>query len=170
MTTGLQTVGGTISGEKSLPPRVPNTEKKPFKKESSAVYGSKGQNRSEHRQAVNAVVISKPACAPQHRNQQREERPKRQFTPLSMTLSQILPQLLETNLVALRDPPKNPNKTPSRYNPNARCAYHSNSPGHATDDYWTLRNKVQDLTDATEVEFEAPETPNVITAPLPKHG
>ena len=40
------------------------TEKKPFKKESSVVYGSRRQNRSEHRQAVNAVVISKPASAP----------------------------------------------------------------------------------------------------------
>ena len=132
-----------------------NTEKKPSKKESSA---------------VNAVVISKPAGAPQHRNQQREERPKRQFTPLGMTLSQILPQLLETKLVTLRDPPKNPNRTPSRYNPNVRCAYHSDSPGHATDDCWTLRNKVQDLIDAKEVQFDSPEAPNVITAPLPKHG
>ena len=114
------------------------------------------------------MVISKPAAAPQHHNQQRGERPRRQFTRLSMTLSQILPQLLKTNLVTLRDPPKNPNKTPSRYNPNARCAYHSDSPGHATDDCWTLRNKVQDLIDAKEVEFEAPETPNVIIAPLPK--
>ena len=52
-----------------------STEKKPFKKESSAVYGSRRQNRPEHRQAVNAVVISKPAGAPQHHNQQRGERP-----------------------------------------------------------------------------------------------
>ena len=41
-----------------------SAKKKPFKKESSAVYSSKRQNRPEHRQAVNAVVISKPADAP----------------------------------------------------------------------------------------------------------
>ena len=51
-----------------------------------------------------------------------------------------------------------------------RCAYHSDSPGHSTDDCWALRNKVQDLIDAKEVQFEAPEKPNVVTAPLPDHG
>ena len=37
------------------------TDKKPFKKESSDVYSLKSQNRPERRQAVNAVVISRPA-------------------------------------------------------------------------------------------------------------
>ena len=106
----------------------------------------------------------------QRADQSKPDKPKRQFTKLNVSLSQAVQQLLRLNLVTLRDPPKNPNKTPSRYNPNAHCAYHSDSPGHATDDCWTLRNKVQDLIDAKEVEFEAPETPNVITAPLPKHG
>ena len=132
-----------------------NTEKKPSRRESSA---------------VNALAIAKPAGAPQRHHQQREERPKRQFTPLGMTLSQILPQLLETKLVTLMDPPKNPNRTPSRYNPNVRCTYHSDSPGHATDDCWTLRKRVQDLIDAKEVQLDSPETPNVTTAPLPRHG
>ena len=34
-----------------------NTEKKPSKRESSAVYGSRGKKRSERRQDVNAVVL-----------------------------------------------------------------------------------------------------------------
>ena len=41
-----------------------STEKKPFKKESSVVYSSKSQNRPEHRQAVNVVVISRPTVSP----------------------------------------------------------------------------------------------------------
>ena len=67
--------------------------KKPFtgKKEASAVYGPRGQSRPEHRQAVNAAVISRPTVAPQCNNQQRVERPQRQFTRLNMTLYQILP-------------------------------------------------------------------------------
>ena len=69
-----------------------------------------------------------------------------------MTLAQILPQLLKTNLVI----PKNPNTTSLMYNPNARCAFHSDSPGHDTNDCWVLKNKVQDLIDAKEIEFEAP--------------
>ena len=35
---------------------------------------------------------------------------------------------------------------------------------------WALRNKVQDLIEAKEIEFNAPEKPYVITAPMPKHG
>ena len=41
-----------------------STKKKPFKKEASAVYGPRRQVKPERRQAVNAVVISKPAAAP----------------------------------------------------------------------------------------------------------
>ena len=29
---------------------------------------------------------------------------------------------------------------------------------------------MQDLLEAREIEFDAPENPNVITAPMPKHG
>ena len=87
-----------------------------------------------------------------------------------MALSQILPQLLKTNLVTPREAPKNPNTTSPLYNPNARCAYHSDSLGHDSNNCWALKNKVQDLIDAKEIEFEAPEKPNVMTAPMPKHG
>ena len=33
-----------------------------------------------------------------------------------------------------------------------------------------MKNKVQDLIDAKEIEFEAPERPNIVIAPMPKHG
>ena len=130
------------------------------------MYGPRRQNKPERRQAVNAVVIANPVAAPRQPNQPRGERPIREYTRLSMTLSQILPQLLLTNLVTVREAPKVVNTTSPKYNPNARCAYHSDSPGHSTDDCWALRNKVQDLIDAKEVQFEAPEKPNVVTAPL----
>ena len=147
-----------------------STEKKPFKKEASAVYNSRRTERPEHRQSVSAVMIAKPAAAPRPTNPQKFERPRREFTRLSMTLSQILPQLLSTNLVTVREAPKFPNTTSPKYNLNARCAYHSESHGHDTNDCWALRNKVQDLIKAKEIEFDAPENPNVITAPMPKHG
>ena len=83
-----------------------SSEKKPFKKEASAVYGSRRQEKPEHRQSVSAVMIARPAAAPQQTNPQRTERPIREFTRLSMTLSQILPQLLSTNLVTVREAPK----------------------------------------------------------------
>ena len=68
-----------------------------------------------------------------------------------------------------KEAPMNPNTTSPCYNPNARCAYHFESPGHDTHDCWALKNKVQDLIEAKEIEFDPPETPNVITAPMPKH-
>ena len=98
------------------------------------------------------------------------ERPVRQFTRINMNLSQVLPHLLRSNLVTLKEAPKNPNTTSPHYHPNARCAYHSESPGHDTNNYWALKRKVQDLLEAKEIEFDAPEIPNVITAPMPKHG
>ena len=70
-----------------------------------------------------------------------------------MPLSQALQHLLRLNLVMLRDPPQNPYIASPRYNPDARCAYHSNSPGHDTDDCWALKNKIQDLIDKGVLEF-----------------
>ena len=97
------------------------------------------------------------------------ERSQRQYTRLNMTLSRILPQLLKTNLVTLREAPKNPSTTSPLYNPNTRCAYHSDSPSHDTSNCWALKNKVHDLIEAKEIEFDTSEKPNVITAPMPKH-
>ena len=72
--------------------------------------------------------------------------------------------------MTLRDPPSNPNISSPKYNPNAKCAYHSNSPGHETDQCWALKNKIQELIDNKTIEFDPPATPNVITAPMSNHG
>ena len=81
-----------------------------------------------------------------------------------MPLSQVLQYLMKASLVILREPPQNTNTITPYYNPNALCAYHSNSPGHDTNEFWALKNKVRDLIEAKEIEFDPPETPNVITA------
>ena len=75
--TGERIEAGIRSG-KIQKGAAASTEKKPFKKEASAVYGPRRQVKPERRQAVNALVISKPVAAPQQYNQQRGERPKRQ--------------------------------------------------------------------------------------------
>ena len=87
-----------------------------------------------------------------------------------MMLAEVLPHLLRSNFATLKEAPKNLNTISPRYNPNAWCAYYSESPGHDTNECWALMNKVQDLIEAKEIEFDAPEKPNVITAPMPKHG
>ena len=87
-----------------------------------------------------------------------------------MTPAQVLPHLLKLNLITFKEAPKNPNTSSPYYHANAKCAYHSDSLGHDTNNCWALKNKIQDLIDAKEVEFDAPEKPNVISAPMPKHG
>src|SRR3954470_15144660 len=86
-----------------------------------------------------------------------------------MPLSQALQYLLKANLITIRDPPKNVTTTSPNYDPNSKCVYHSNSPGHHADNYWALKNKIQDMIDAGEIEFDPPKTLNVITAPMKKH-
>ena len=86
-----------------------------------------------------------------------------------MPFSQALQQLLKVKLITLNDPPQNPDASSSKYNPSVRCAYHSDSPEHDTDRCWTLNNKIQYLIDAKEIEFDSPETPNMIIAPMPNH-
>ena len=87
-----------------------------------------------------------------------------------MTPAQLLPHLLKLNLAMLKEAPKNPNISSPYSHPNTKYAYHSESPGHDTNNCWALKNKIQDLIDVKEVEFEAPEKPNVISAPMPRHG
>ena len=89
----------------------------------------------------------------QQGNQRRQNTSERRFTEFNMSLSQALKHMLEAKMVILRDPPQNPNTASPRYNPNARCAYHSNSLGHDTNRCWTLRNKIQDLIEEGTLEF-----------------
>ena len=105
---------------------------------------------------VNDVVIPRPAVSPQCNNQQRVDRPQRQFTRINMTLAEVLSHLLKSNMATMKEAPKNPNIASPCYNPNARCAYHSESPGHDTNDCWALKNKAQDLIEEKVIEFDPP--------------
>ena len=98
-------------------------------------------------------LASGSRAQPQRGSQRKRNAPGRHFSETDIPSSFILKRLLEVNLITLKDPPKNPNRTAPRYNPDAHCAYHSDSPGHATDDCWTLKNKIQDLIDEGVIEF-----------------
>ena len=111
--------------------------------------GDQTSNQSPRRQEFSMVKDGPPQVATTSRVQQRPHQkqqvdqskpnmPRRQFTKIDMSLSQALQHLLRLNLVTLRDPPKNPNTASPSYNPDARCAYHSDSPGHDTNDCWQV--------------------------------
>ena len=89
----------------------------------------------------------------QQGNRRKQNTSEKRFTKINMSLSKVLQCLLEVKLIVLRNPLRNPNTASPGYNPNARYAYHSNSPGHDTNDCWALKNKIQDLIDEGVLEF-----------------
>src|SRR3954469_81558 len=62
-----------------------------------------------------------------------------------MSLTQALQHLLKSELITLKDPPKNPSTSARSYNPNARCAYYSINPGHGVKDGRPLKRAIKDL-------------------------
>ena len=132
-----------------------NAMKKPFggKKETNVVYGQKSCSKNDHHQSVGAVLISNPASVQQqqHGSQCKSDSPRRQITRISMPLCHALQHLLKVKLITLHDPPSNPNTSSPKYNPNAKCAHHSNSLGHDTNNCWAMKNKIQDMVDNKEI-------------------
>ena len=51
-----------------------------------------------------------------------------------------------------------PGYRPRKYDPNAQYKYHMGQQGHATDNCWELKNKVQDLIDANLVQLDFVES------------
>ena len=102
------------------------------KKESSIMYDPKNHNKSDLNQSVGAVQISNQAPVQQQRqgNQCKQDTPKRKFTKINMSSVQVLQHMLRLELITLKDPPHYPNTSSPRYNPNVRCANHTNSPRH----------------------------------------
>ena len=78
--------------------------------------------------------------------------------------------MLKMKLITVINAHPNPKTSSLNYNPDARCAYHSGSLGHDTNNCWALKYKIQNMIDAKEIEFDPPETSNMIADPLPKHG
>ena len=68
--TGERVEAGIRSG-KIQKAASSSSVKKPFagKKEASAIYSPRGQNRVEHHRTINVVMIPRPEVAPQRNNQ-----------------------------------------------------------------------------------------------------
>ncbi|XP_058757559.1 uncharacterized protein LOC131630837 [Vicia villosa] len=102
--------------------------KKPYsgKTEANAVHSQRGRNRNDSSQSVGAVLISTPTPrqSQQQGYQRRQDAPRRNFTKINMSLNQAWQHLLKAKLLAPIASP-NINTSSPRYDPNARCAYHS---------------------------------------------
>ena len=101
--TGEQVEVG-IKSDKIQRDAYSSSVKKPFvgKKEVSAAYDHRNQNKIDRRPTVGAFMISNLAPNQQRNYQRKSEAPMRRFTRINMTMSQVLPQLLRTNLAILK--------------------------------------------------------------------
>ncbi|XP_015078373.1 uncharacterized protein LOC107022209 [Solanum pennellii] len=97
-----------------------------------------------------------------------EKNPSRNFTALAESRTKLFERLSAAGYIHPVGP--KPVDVNSRfYKPEQRCAYHSNSVGHDTEDCINLKHKIQDLIDEEVVSLQ-PAAPNVNTNPLPNHG
>lgn len=62
------------------------------------------------------------------------------FTPLNQPREEVLHLLINKGKITELLPPPNPKA--KRYDPTKICLYHSNSPGHATEECWALQHKI----------------------------
>ncbi|KAK4595541.1 hypothetical protein RGQ29_013854 [Quercus rubra] len=139
---------GTIKGEEIMRP------KKTFGPSSSKIPEISTINQPAPYQLIASTQAPKA-------------QPQRQFHELYMSLSNVLEKLQGTNLLKPLDPKPIPNPLPRGFNVHKRCAYHQ-SPGHDTDECYSLRHAIQDLIDKEIIT--PPRRPNVVSNPLPNHA
>ena len=122
-------------------------------------------SRTSHA-SVNALGSALPQDPFQASPSRNSNRPRCNFNPLYMTLSQALTVLSrQGHLKPLNKPLPQPPYGPN-HDPNKQCAYHQH-PGHETDNCMRLRHDIQDLIDSRIIK---PSQPNVQTNPLPTHN
>jgi hypothetical protein len=109
----------------------------PKKKEQEVGMVAQGRPRGgNYQHHVSAVT-------PAVNNQNRSQRP--QFDPIPMTYAELLPTLIEKNLVQTRAPPLVPAKLPWWYKPDLSCVFHQGAPGHDVERCLVLKSEVQKL-------------------------
>ncbi|XP_050908914.1 uncharacterized protein LOC127122656 [Lathyrus oleraceus] len=100
--------------------------------------------------------------------QRDQQRPWKEFDPIPITYTQVLPYLNQKGLVEIKLLAHPPNLPPRGYDANAMCDFHTGSPGHNTDKFLALKSKVQDLLDHKIISFSL-EGPNLKENPMPRH-
>lgn len=85
-----------------------------------------------------------------------------------MKYGDLLPSLLERNLVQLKAPPATLITPPWWYKPEAICAFHQGAPGHDTENCYALKVEVQKIINNGILSFQDLNL-NVSTNLLPRH-
>ena len=86
-----------------------------------------------------------------------------------MPFADLLPSLVNNQMVMVSSGKVYQPPFPQWYNPNATCAYHGGVPGHSIEQCVALKHKVQSLIDAGWLTFQE-DSSNMRTNPLANHG
>ena len=98
----------------------------------------------------------------------KRNRDKKRLDPIPVTYTELLPQLLARQLIALSCVlPLKPPFSKS-YNPNVHCDYHSGNPGHSTEDCLSLKQHVQTLIEVGKINFEKSNQPSNLSLDFSK--
>ena len=86
--------------------------------------------------------------------QQQQPRPQSQkIAPIPVKYADLLPQLLEKNLVQTKAPPPVPARLPAWYRPELSCDFHQGAPGHDIEHCNAMKNVVQNLIRTNRLTF-----------------
>ena len=83
-----------------------------------------------------------------------------------MAYAELLPALLEKNLVQTRAPPRVPEKLPAGYRSDLSCAFHQGAPGHNIERCYALKAEVQKLVQEGVLSFEG-SSPIMVVVDVP---
>ena len=87
-----------------------------------------------------------------------------------MIYTKLYPKLVQGGLLSSVDIQPLQPPYPRWYNENVHRDYHFGNRGHSTENYTTLKRRVQDLIKKGELTFEDEDIPDVNRNPLPNHG
>jgi len=94
-------------------------------------------------------VVQKPDYQPQfqqfHQQYPRQQAPRTQFDMIPMKYAELLPMLLEKNLIHTKVHPRMLARLPTWYKINISCAFHQGAPGHDVKRCFALKKIVHKL-------------------------
>jgi hypothetical protein len=116
-----------------------------------------GNYQQQHIAAITPAASSEyqpQQQAPQQFNNQNHIQRAPQFDPIPMLYAELLPVLIDNNLVQTRAPPPVPATLPRWYRSDHFCAFHQGAPGHDIERCYALKAEVQKLTRANILSFK----------------
>ncbi|KAK2356739.1 hypothetical protein QL285_094067 [Trifolium repens] len=92
--------------------------------------------------------------------QQTQQRAKKDFDPIPVSYSQLLPYLVHNRMVTPRALKPMTAPFPAWYNSEAKCEFHEGAEGHTVDNCIAFKYKVQELIDQKLLTFKEEGEPN----------